>query len=117
MKPFLTLLLVLASHSSLFAQGWQAGFAAEPITPARPMWMSGYASRTTPAEGKETDLFAKAAVLESKDSPALVLITLDLVGIDRATSQAICKPIQEKYKLGRERIAINCSHTHCGPVV
>ena len=31
------------------------------------MWMSGYASRTAPAEGKETDLWAKAAVLRDGD--------------------------------------------------
>src|SRR5690606_38399551 len=32
-------------------------------------------------------------------------------------SQAICKRLEEKYGLKREQIAINCSHTHCGPVV
>jgi hypothetical protein len=96
---------------------WKAGFAAVAITPERPMWMSGYAARTAPAEGKETDLFAKAAVLQPVDGPTLVLVSLDLVGIDRGLSKAICDAIRTKHKLPRESIALCCSHTHCGPVV
>ena len=45
------------------APGWQAGFAAVPITPDKPQWMAGYAARTAPAEGKDTELYTKAAVL------------------------------------------------------
>jgi neutral ceramidase len=96
---------------------WQAGFASVVITPANPMWMSGYASRTAPAEGKATDLYAKAAVLKPADGPTLVLVTLDLVGIDRELSKAICDAIGKKHKVPRESIAVCCSHTHCGPVV
>ena len=33
------------------AATWKAGAARVKITPAKPMWMSGYASRTKPAEG------------------------------------------------------------------
>src|SRR5262245_8050858 len=33
------------------AADWKAGAARVKITPERPMWMSGYASRTGPAEG------------------------------------------------------------------
>jgi hypothetical protein len=96
---------------------WKAGFAAVVITPEQPQWMSGYAARTAPAEGKETDLFVKAAVLIPADGPTLVLVSLDLVGIDREFSKAVCDTIQKKYKLPRESIALCCSHTHCGPVV
>ena len=97
--------------------GWQAGFAKVAITPDQPMWMSGYASRTAPAAGKETDLWAKAAVLQAANGKKLVLVTLDLVGIDRGISQAVCKLVQEKHGLPREAIVLSVSHTHCGPVV
>jgi hypothetical protein len=96
---------------------WQAGFAKVAITPDRPMWMSGYSSRTAPADGKETELWAKAAVLQDGAGHKIVLVTLDLVGIDRALSQAVCKLIQDRYKLPREAVILSVSHTHCGPVV
>jgi hypothetical protein len=96
---------------------WKAGFARVVITPDQPMWMSGYASRTAPAEGKETDLYARAAVLEDADGRRLVLVALDLVGVDRAVSVATCDLITTKHKLPRETVALACSHTHCGPVI
>ncbi|HXD85380.1 MAG TPA: neutral/alkaline non-lysosomal ceramidase N-terminal domain-containing protein [Urbifossiella sp.] len=119
MSRFLVALAALALAMPLFGAepGWKAGFAKVKITPEKPMWMSGYASRTKPAEGTEIDLWAKAAVLQAADGKKLVLVTLDLVGIDRGTSQAICKRLMEKHKLPREAIALAVSHTHCGPVV
>jgi hypothetical protein len=119
MRHTLTLLLGIAFASPAVAQGptWKAGFATANITPEKFMWMSGYGSRTAPADGKETDLWAKAAVLRAPDGGQLVLVTLDLVGIDRATSQAACKLIQEKHRLQREAVILSVSHTHCGPVV
>ncbi|HEY2910191.1 MAG TPA: neutral/alkaline non-lysosomal ceramidase N-terminal domain-containing protein, partial [Gemmataceae bacterium] len=119
MRRFLFALAGLILAMPLFAAepGWQAGFAKVKITPEKLMWMSGYSARTKPAEGTEIDLWAKAAVLQAADGKKLVLVTLDLVGIDRATSQAICKRLMERHKLPREAIAIAVSHTHCGPVV
>jgi len=111
--------LLLAAAAPAFAAdpGWKAGFAAVKITPPQPMWMSGYASRTGPAEGVEIDLWTKAAVLEPAGQPPLVLVSLDLVGIDRDTSLAIVKAIADKHKTPRANIALATSHTHCGPVV
>ena len=112
-------LFVLLLGSPALAQepGWKAGFAAANITPEKFMWMSGYGGRTAPADGKETDLWAKAMVLHAADGRKLVLVTLDLVGIDRDTSQKVCRLIQEKYRLPREAVTLSVSHTHCGPVV
>lgn len=96
---------------------WKAGFAAAVITPPKPMWMSGYAARTKPAEGTETDLFAKAALLEDADGRKLLLVSLDLVGIDRDTSLGIRAGLTKAFDIPTERIVLACSHTHCGPVV
>ncbi len=96
---------------------WRAGAASISITPAQPMWMSGYGSRDHVAEGKLTDLWAKALVLEDDKNNRAVLITLDLVGIDRTLSRSVCKNLAEKYGLHRNQIAICTSHTHTGPVV
>ncbi len=96
---------------------WKTGVAKTKITPKGPMWMSGYAGRAKPATEKEHDLFAKALALEDKEGKRAVLITMDLVGIGRATSAAICDELKKKYGLKRDQIALNCSHTHSGPAV
>ena len=113
----LALCLALASPACADEPTWKAGFGRANITPEKFMWMSGYGGRTAPADGKETDLWAKAAVLEAADGRKLVLVTLDLVGIDRDTSRRVGKLIRDKNKLPREAVALAVSHTHCGPVV
>ncbi|HEX4611025.1 MAG TPA: neutral/alkaline non-lysosomal ceramidase N-terminal domain-containing protein [Urbifossiella sp.] len=110
-------LLALAGPVSAQEGGWKAGFAAEKITPAGPMWMSGYAARTAPADGTESDLWAKAAVLHAPDGKRFCLVTLDLVGIDRDTARQVVKAITDKHRLPREAVALAVSHTHCGPVI
>lgn len=97
--------------------GWKAGVAKVVITPEEPMWMSGYASRNHPSDGKLHDLWAKALVLEDEAGAKAVLITLDLVGIDRQTSHEICKAISSRHNVPRASIALCTSHTHTGPVV
>lgn len=109
-------LFVLASVSQA-AQGWKAGVATTNITPKRLMWMAGYGSRNHPAEGKTTDLWAKALVLEDANNKRAVLLTLDLVGIDRQLSNKICGTLKERHGLERAQISICTSHTHSGPVV
>ncbi|HRX78144.1 MAG TPA: neutral/alkaline non-lysosomal ceramidase N-terminal domain-containing protein [Pirellulaceae bacterium] len=111
---------ILASSFLLITDaegGWEAGVAKANITPDTYMAMSGYGGRDNPADGKLTDLWAKAAVLKDAEGNRGVIISLDLVGIDRTVSQAICGDLQEKYGLERSQIAICTSHTHTGPVV
>ena len=118
-SAFITLLFVaLSLQLTSAADGaWKAGVAKTIITPDTYMAMSGYGGRDNPADGKLTDLWAKAAVLEDANGHRGVIITLDLVGIDRTLSQSICNSLQEKYGLERAQIAICTSHTHTGPVV
>jgi len=99
------------------AADWKAGAARVNITPKELMWMSGYGARDKPAEGKLTDLWAKALVLEDGDGQRAVLISLDLVGIDRETSNAVRDELKKQHGLERRQIAICCSHTHTGPVL
>ena len=96
---------------------WKAGAAKLTITPPKPMWMSGYGNRTKRADGVEHDLWAKALLLEDPAGQRAVLVTLDLVGIDRPTSRGVCRTLEKRYGLRRAQLALNCSHTHCGPAV
>jgi hypothetical protein len=97
--------------------GWQAATAKVAITPSQPMWMSGYAARTHPSEGAVHDLWAKALALQDPSGSRALLVTLDLCGIDRDLSNRIRDTIRSRHGLGRDRIVLACSHTHCGPVV
>ena len=96
---------------------WKAGVGRAVITPAAPMWMSGYGSRDRPAQGKLHDLWAKALALEDASGNRAVLVTLDLCGIDRALADRVRDRLSRDHWLGRESVALNCSHTHSGPVV
>ena len=96
---------------------WLAGVGRVNITPGGPMWMAGYSARSGPADGKTTDLWAKSLVLDDDGGNRGVVITLDLVGIDRELSKRVCTRLNESFGLARRQIAICTSHTHSGPVV
>src|SRR5262245_37555028 len=112
----LALLTVSAARADE-PSGWKAGVAKVRITPEKLMWMSGYASRTKPAEGTLHDLWAKALVLEDSSGRRAVLVTMDLVGIPRDLSRDVCAELEKKHGLRRESVCLSVSHTHCGPVV
>lgn len=97
--------------------GWKAGVATAKITPEKLLWMSGYAARTKPAEGTLSDLWAKALVLEDDAGRRCLMISLDVVGIERPTSVRLRKELSEKHGIDYDRIAIFTSHTHSGPVM
>src|SRR5689334_5556921 len=114
------LIIVLMTSTTIRAQDaktWRAGVAKTIITPKQYMWMSGYGGRTKPAEGKIHDLWAKALVLEDVDRRRCLLITLDLVGIDKQLADDVCADLQKQFGFQRDQIMLACSHTHCGPVV
>jgi hypothetical protein len=97
--------------------GWKAGVAKVNITPQQNIWMGGYAFRDHPAEGKITDLWAKALALEDADGQKAVIVTMDLVGISKELSDRIRHQLQAKLHLSNSQIILNTSHTHSGPVV
>ena len=115
-----TILLVGQCAVAVSAEGqreWRVGVARENISPELPIWLSGYAARNRPAPDKLDDLWAKALVLQDAAGRRAVLVTMDLIGIDRELSQNVCRRIEEQFDLPREAIALSTSHTHSGPVV
>jgi neutral ceramidase len=106
-----------AADTSVGQSQFAVGVGKSNITPTEPMWMAGYASRTSPWQEVLQDIWAKAMVVKDQQGNQLLLISLDLVGIDKELSDQICQRIQEKHSLQRSQIAIATSHTHSGPVV
>jgi len=107
--------LLAGRKQSAAEAGWKAGIATVKVTPQSPLWMAGYAARNKPSEGIAQDLFAKALAIEDGKGNRLVIVTMDLIGIDRPLRDWVEKQVQEKHGLGRSGLLLNVSHTHCGP--
>lgn len=96
---------------------WKAGVATVVITPSQPMWMAGYASRTKPSDGVLTDLHAKALAIEDSTGSRAVIVTTDLISIPRVLREQVVAAVGQQFKLNGNGLLLNCSHTHCSPVV
>jgi neutral ceramidase len=96
---------------------WKAGVATVDITPDKPIWLAGYGSRTKPSEGVLQRIHAKALAIEDETGARTVLVTADLLGFVKEVSDPIAERVLREYKIPRERLALNASHTHSAPVI
>ncbi|MFA6245246.1 MAG: neutral/alkaline non-lysosomal ceramidase N-terminal domain-containing protein, partial [Candidatus Hydrogenedentales bacterium] len=112
-----TLLIAIAVSCVAGAEGLKVGAGKIVITPDQPIWLSGYASRTEPSQGKIHDLFAKALAIEDEAGTRAVFVTTDLVGLPASISRVVAKRVEEQFGIPRERLALTASHTHSGPVI
>ncbi|MDG2389354.1 MAG: neutral/alkaline non-lysosomal ceramidase N-terminal domain-containing protein [Planctomycetaceae bacterium] len=110
--------LVLGSQSASAEEAtWKAGSAFVRITPDKPMWMAGYAARTKPSEGVASELYAKALFLEDTEGHRAAIITFDLISVLKELRDGVAKAVETQYGIPASAVMLNCSHTHCGPVV
>lgn len=107
---------ILADAADAVPQ-WKAGVSTVAITPMQPMWMAGYASRTKPSDGVLSELHAKALVIEDNTGMRVVIVTTDLIGIPRPLRAQVAKAVADQHKVNPAGLLLNCSHTHCSPVV
>ena len=103
--------------AALSGAEYRAGVASQVITPPRPIYLSGYASRTHASDGVIQDLKAKALAIEDKSGGRVVIVTTDLIGLPRAITDLVAARIQKEHGLDRARLIINSSHTHTGPMI
>ena len=116
----LVVAVMLSAKSAVHADepvAWKAGVATVAITPRQSMWMAGYASRTKPSEGTLSELHAKALAIEDSNGTRAVIVTTDLISIPRPLRQQVAMAVAKKHKLDPKGLLLNCSHTHCSPVV
>jgi hypothetical protein len=109
--------LGLLLAATLNAADYRAGLARLIITPEKPIYMSGYATRTHPSEGKIHDLWAKALAIEDRKSGRVVIVSTDLVGLPKSITDLVAARVLKEYNLDRARLVINSSHTHTGPLI
>jgi neutral ceramidase len=90
-----------------------AGAAKIVITPPVGLDLCGFGNRPGPSTSVHDDLCAAALYLES-DQQALI-ITCDLIGLDRESVREVRAGIQAATGVASGSIMIGCSHTHSGP--
>jgi hypothetical protein len=94
---------------------WKAGAARVDTTPSAPVWMSGYASRSTPSQGVAHPLYAKALALADARGQKAVFVTCDIIGFSRAFTGRVADRVKDRYGLPRESLVLFASHCHSGP--
>ena len=94
----------------------EAGVAQVDITPPEPIRLTGYGNRTSPSERVEQRLRAKAIAFGSRNTPAAVLITVDLIGISERLADEVAVRLKQA-GIERRQLAISATHTHTGPVL
>ena len=87
------------------------------FTPRTSLPMAGFADRKYPSQGVGLDLYTRALALEDAQGKRSVLITLDLVGCPATLFQAIAHRMSGPHGIARDRVIVNSSRTHSGPVV
>ena len=98
--------------------GWKAGAASVDITPDFPVRLSGYGSRTTPHEGVEMRLHAKALALTWAAEPPVIILTVDNCGVPATLRDEVLRRLNESGSpLESDRFALHSSHTHCAPML
>lgn len=90
----------------------RVGVSSIDITPAVGIAMQGYKLRQ--ATGITDPLLASALAVGS-DTIEWLLLSVDLIGLDRGFTSRARKIIGERLSLSPLAITIACSHTHSGP--
>ncbi|MBZ2179594.1 MAG: neutral/alkaline non-lysosomal ceramidase N-terminal domain-containing protein [Acidobacteriota bacterium] len=101
----------------LLAADYKAGFGRIDITPAQSIYLSGYAARKKPSDGVLQKIWAKALAIEDNKGNRVVIVTTDLIGLPRTLADQIGAEVEKRYRLRRNQLLLNSSHTHSGPVL
>jgi neutral ceramidase len=93
----------------------RVGVAAVDITPPAGMPLAGY-YHARAAEGTLDPLYCRALVLESGDT-RVALVSLDLIEIPRAVTDAARAQITRDGALPGDHVLVSATHAHTGPVL
>jgi hypothetical protein len=88
------------------------GAAKVSITPKGSKFLSGYAAHRLSANIHD-HLYARVVVL-NKDENQLILISLDLIGVDKIYTQQLRDKIYRKFNIFPSAVLVHATHTHSG---
>ncbi len=92
------------------------GIGTADITPDHPVYLTGYASRTQKSQGVTAPILVQSLLIEQSPGGKKVLIlTYDLLGLDKQGSLSIKSAITRDFALQPDEILLASSHTHYAP--
>jgi len=92
------------------------GYFKIDITPEFPVELSGYGFYLKrKSKGVHDPIFSKSIYLRDNFSNEILIISCDLIGINREVIVRIKEKISKKTGIPSENIAISSTHTHSGP--
>src|SRR5947209_761525 len=92
-----------------------AAVAAVDFTPSPGLILQGHLSEN-PSHGVLFPLEARAAIFREAGEQ-LCLITLDVIGVELATTRRIRERVSKQLRMPQDHILISASHTHCAPAM
>jgi len=95
---------------------WEAGLAKVDITPSESVPLAGYGGKTRMSQRVDHPLWLKALALRDESGATSVMVAADLVGLSDQMIARIAGSAKEQHALPRERLILNTSHNHSGPV-
>ncbi len=93
----------------------QIGFGQVEITPPRPTPMAGYYGKRLSTETHDP-LWAKATVIDDGKT-SVAMVTIDLIGTTKWFVDETRNLLAKQSTIRPERIMINATHSHTGPVL
>ncbi len=112
------LLSAVALPTLVFAdETFDVGIGVVNITPDYPIRLNGFGNRRDESEGVSQQIYARSIAISQGDSPPLVLVVLDSLGIRTPMVDAAAKQLADSHQLPRSNLAVTFSHSHCTPKV
>jgi putative sterol carrier protein len=94
-----------------WAQGLQAGAAANKITPTKQVFLAGYSPNRPNTGGVHDDIWARALVIQVGNE-RLAIVVCDLLGLLRDDVQKIRQQVKS---VPPNRVMVLCTHVHSAP--
>jgi len=95
------------------------GAARVDITPAHPIRLSGYGSRSTEADEVETKIWARALAIggDGESNPPAVIVNVENCGAAAPIVEQVAEALKRDPGIPRERIAVCSTHSHTAPQI
>ena len=93
------------------------GVATRDLTPPFPVMLHGYEDRDHPSHVVSEPLQASALFLEGGGRGRLVVLALDMIGVQAAEVELIREDLLRECGLRREEVLVAASHTHFAPCI
>ncbi|MGE3822442.1 MAG: neutral/alkaline non-lysosomal ceramidase N-terminal domain-containing protein, partial [Isosphaeraceae bacterium] len=91
------------------------GVARIDVTPTFPVRLSGYLGRTSESNRVDQRLWVKALAIGGDDRAAVVLVSVDNLGVGEAVVEEVAGRLHKAVGLERARFVVASSHTHSAP--